>query len=170
VCNFTRQSCNAGLPGLEPVVLTASLKHHFEAVGGNIVQITFEDTEVKVTGGIGGLLVSTLALVASRDAALHVCMLGDEFCQGGKPWLLQPTGHCDMSVITVDIGTATHLKCMQSLFVLQGNLPEIMLPQLPEFLKPSRQQRTSSFDVLYLDSDMRIIRGSRGELRIFIKT
>ena len=48
----------AGLPGIEPVVLTASLKHHFEAVGGNIVQITFEDTEVKVTGGIGGLLVS----------------------------------------------------------------------------------------------------------------
>lgn len=96
-----------GLPGLEPVVLTASLKHHFEAVGGNIVQITFEDTEVKVTGGIGGLL---------------------------------------------------------------GNVPEIMLPQLPEFLKPSRQQRTSSFDVLYLDSDMRITRGSRGELRIFIKT
>ena len=38
-------------------MVTASLKHHFEAVGGNIVQITFEDTEVKLTGGIGGLLV-----------------------------------------------------------------------------------------------------------------
>lgn len=96
-----------GLPGIEPVVLTASLKHHFEAVGGNIVQITFEDTEIKVTGGLGGLL---------------------------------------------------------------GNLPEIMLPQLPEPFKPSRQQRTSSFDVLYLDSDLRITRGSRGELRIFVKT
>ena len=48
----------AGLPGFEPVVLTATLKHHFEAVGGNIVQITFEDTEIKVTGGIGGILVS----------------------------------------------------------------------------------------------------------------
>lgn len=96
-----------GLPGLEPVVVTASLKHHFEAVGGNIVQIMFEDTEVKLTGGIGGLL---------------------------------------------------------------GNLPEIMVPQLPEPFKPSRQQRTSSFDILYLDSDMRITRGSRGELRIFVKT
>ncbi len=89
VCNLTRWSCNAGLPGLEPVVLTASLKHHFEAVGGNIVQITFEDTEVKVTGGIGGLLVSTHALVASRrDAALHVCMLGHEFCHGRQLLLL----------------------------------------------------------------------------------
>ncbi|KAL3130849.1 hypothetical protein ABBQ38_000181 [Trebouxia sp. C0009 RCD-2024] len=96
-----------GLPGIEPVVLTATLKHHFEAVGGNIVQITFEDTEIKVTGGIGGLL---------------------------------------------------------------GNLPEIMVPQLPEPFKPSRQQRTSSFDVLFLDSDVRVTRGSRGELRIFVKT
>ena len=52
----------------------------------------------------------------------------------------------------------------------QGNLPEIMLPQLPEPFKPSRQQRTSSFDVLFLDSDLRITRGSRGELRIFVKT
>lgn len=65
ICVHMRSLCgqchglvsNAGLPGLEPVVLTASLKHHFEAVGGNIVQITFEDTEVKLTGGIGGLLV-----------------------------------------------------------------------------------------------------------------
>ncbi|KAL3138877.1 hypothetical protein ABBQ32_005704 [Trebouxia sp. C0010 RCD-2024] len=96
-----------GLPGIEPVVLTATLKHHFEAVGGNIVQITFEDTEIKVTGGIGGLL---------------------------------------------------------------GNLPEIMVPQLPEPFKPSRQQRTSSFDVLFLDHDVRVTRGSRGELRIFVKT
>ena len=44
------------------MVLTASLKHHFEAVGGNIVQITFEDTEIKVTGGIGGLLVTAHTL------------------------------------------------------------------------------------------------------------
>lgn len=53
---------------------------------------------------------------------------------------------------------------------MQGNLPDLVLPQLPEPLRPSRQQRTSSFDVLYLDDNMRIIRGSRGELRIFVKT
>ena len=56
------------------------------------------------------------------------------------------------------------------LLCLQGNLPDLVLPQLPEPLRPSRQQRTSSFDVLYLDDNMRIIRGSRGELRIFVKT
>ena len=61
----------AGLPGVEPVVLTASLKHHFEAVGGNIVQITFEDTEVKVTGGIGGLLVNAPPLLCPPRPLFH---------------------------------------------------------------------------------------------------
>ena len=103
-------------------------------------------------------------------ASLHDGMLGYEFCCDGKPLLLWPARHCDVLVTAADISTATYLKGMSSLLVLQGNVPEIMLPQLPEFLKPSRQQRTSSFDVLYLDSDMRITRGSRGELRIFIKT
>ena len=56
-------------------MLTASLKHHFEAVGGNIVQITFEDTEVKVTGGIGGVLVSAHALVACMHQGMLPCML-----------------------------------------------------------------------------------------------
>ncbi len=74
VYDLTHWFCNAGLPGLEPVVLTASLKHHFEAVGGNIVQITFEDTEVKVTGGIGGLLVSARALVACMHQGVLLCM------------------------------------------------------------------------------------------------
>lgn len=63
----------AGLPGLEPVVLTASLKHHFEAVGGNIVQITFEDTEIKVTGGIGGLLVTARPLPHTFCNTLFTC-------------------------------------------------------------------------------------------------
>ena len=39
-----------GLPKVEPVVLTANLKHYFESIGGATVRITFEDTEVKATG------------------------------------------------------------------------------------------------------------------------
>lgn len=39
-----------GLPKLDPVVTTATLRHYFQAVGGSTVQITFEDTEVKSTG------------------------------------------------------------------------------------------------------------------------
>jgi len=39
-----------GLPPVDPIVLTASLKYYFEPVGGSTVSITFEDTEVKGTG------------------------------------------------------------------------------------------------------------------------
>ena len=39
-----------GLPPIDPIVTTATLKHYFEAIGGSTVRITFEDTEVKSTG------------------------------------------------------------------------------------------------------------------------
>ena len=48
-----------GLPPVDPIVLTASLKHYFEPVGGSTVSITFEDTEVKGTGGIHGPIFCT---------------------------------------------------------------------------------------------------------------
>jgi hypothetical protein len=53
---------------------------------------------------------------------------------------------------------------------LLGRLPEFTLPQLPEPLKPSRRLRSSTFEVIYLDSDLRVTRGDRGELRVFVRT
>ena len=47
-----------------------------------------------------------------------------------------------------------------------GAAPALTLPSLPDFLRPSRAQRSSTFDVLYLDGDLRIGRGERGELRV----
>jgi hypothetical protein len=51
-----------------------------------------------------------------------------------------------------------------------GRLPEISLPQLPDGLRPPEASRESTFDVLYMDDDTRISRGTRGELRVFVKT
>ncbi len=51
-----------------------------------------------------------------------------------------------------------------------GKLPELTVPQLPEPLMPSRQMRSSTFEVLFLDSDLLITRGDRGELRVFVRT
>ncbi|KAI5082373.1 hypothetical protein GOP47_0002116 [Adiantum capillus-veneris] len=49
-----------------------------------------------------------------------------------------------------------------------GQLPPFTLPQLPEFLRPSSSLRSGSFECTYLDENMRISRGDRGELRIFV--
>ena len=46
-----------------------------------------------------------------------------------------------------------------------SRLPELTLPQLPEPLQPSRRMRSSTFEVIYLDADLRVTRGDRGELR-----
>eukprot|EP00878_Enallax_costatus_P022275 GHUV01023620.1.p1 GENE.GHUV01023620.1~~GHUV01023620.1.p1 ORF type:complete len:178 (+),score=50.70 GHUV01023620.1:323-856(+) len=52
---------------------------------------------------------------------------------------------------------------------LLQNLPQIGVPELPDFLKPPKNFRSASFDVTYLDASMRIARGDRGELRIFLR-
>ncbi len=51
-----------------------------------------------------------------------------------------------------------------------GRLPGVTLPQLPGPLKPSRALRSSTFEVIYLDADLRITRGDRGELRVFVRS
>jgi PAP_fibrillin len=53
--------------------------------------------------------------------------------------------------------------------ILSG-LPQITLPELPDTLRPSRQQRSARFDVVFLDDWLRITKGDRGELRIFVRT
>lgn len=52
--------------------------------------------------------------------------------------------------------------------VLNG-LPSVVLPQLPEALRPPAHVRSAAFDVTYLDGDLRITRGDRGELRVYLR-
>lgn len=46
---------------------------------------------------------------------------------------------------------------------------QLELPTLPEFLQPPDWTRSSSFDVTYLDEGLRVTRGDRGELRVFLR-
>jgi len=49
------------------------------------------------------------------------------------------------------------------------SLPRLDFPSLPDVLKPPRFLRSAKFDVTFMDSMMRITRGDRGELRIYLK-
>ncbi|XP_020690320.1 plastid-lipid-associated protein 6, chloroplastic isoform X1 [Dendrobium catenatum] len=54
-----------------------------------------------------------------------------------------------------------------------GNLsqfPPLELPRLPDALRPPSNTGSGEFEVIYLDSDLRITRGDRGELRVFVIT
>ncbi len=49
-------------------------------------------------------------------------------------------------------------------------IPEIRLPEIPEAIRPPQASRSSTFRIIYLDDDLRISRGDRGETRVFIRT
>lgn len=49
-----------------------------------------------------------------------------------------------------------------------SQLPPFELPRLPDALRSTSNPGTGEFDVTYLDSDARITRGDRGELRVFV--
>jgi hypothetical protein len=52
---------------------------------------------------------------------------------------------------------------------LASRLPRVSAPQLPEALRPPRGLRAATFDVSYQDAEMRVTRGDRGELRVFLR-
>lgn len=49
-----------------------------------------------------------------------------------------------------------------------SQLPPLDIPQLPEAIRPSTNRGSGDFEVTYVDSDTRITRGDRGELRVFV--
>lgn len=49
-----------------------------------------------------------------------------------------------------------------------SQLPPLDIPRLPDGLRPPSNPGTGEFEVTYLDSDTRITRGDRGELRVFV--
>mmetsp|Transcript_14911 Transcript_14911/g.41898 ORF Transcript_14911/g.41898 Transcript_14911/m.41898 type:complete len:325 (-) Transcript_14911:236-1210(-) len=52
---------------------------------------------------------------------------------------------------------------------LLDSLPKLSVPQLPRELRPPADLRSATFDVTFLDDDMRITRGDYGELRIYVR-
>lgn len=49
-----------------------------------------------------------------------------------------------------------------------SQLPPLELPRIPDALRPPSDTRSGEFEVTYLDNDIRITRGDRGELRVFV--
>lgn len=91
----------------------------------------------------------------------------------GTPWPLPPLEVTATLAHTFElIGDAVIKILFEKTSVkLGGGLsqsPPFVLPQLPTFLRPSPALRSGDFQVTYLDNDMRISRGDRGELRIFL--
>lgn len=49
-----------------------------------------------------------------------------------------------------------------------SQLPPLEVPRIPDAIRPPSNPGTGEFDVVYVDSDMRVTRGDRGEVRVFV--
>lgn len=49
-----------------------------------------------------------------------------------------------------------------------SQLPPFEVPRIPDQLRPPSNTGSGEFEVTYIDSDTRVTRGDRGELRVFV--
>ena len=49
-----------------------------------------------------------------------------------------------------------------------SQLPSFEIPRIPDAFRPPSNTGSGEFEVTYLDSDTRITRGDRDELRVFV--
>ncbi|CAN4091093.1 unnamed protein product [Withania somnifera] len=49
-----------------------------------------------------------------------------------------------------------------------SQLPPLEVPRIPDQFRPSSNRGSGEFEVTYIDSDTRVTRGDRGELRVFV--
>lgn len=49
-----------------------------------------------------------------------------------------------------------------------SQLPPFEVPRIPDQFRPPSNTGSGEFEVTYIDSDTRVTRGDRGELRVFV--
>lgn len=122
---------------------------------------------------IGRLLPITLGKVFQRIDILSKDFDNIVELQFGTPWPLSPIEATASLAHKFDlIGIADiRINFVKTTVKLSGDLsqvPPLEVPQLPDNLRPPSNTGSGEFEVTYLDSDTRITRGDRGELRVFV--
>lgn len=121
----------------------------------------------------GRLLPITLGQVFQRIDILNKDFDNIVELQFGTPWPLPPIEATATLAHKFDlIGTASvKINFVKTTVKPTGNLsqvPPLEVPQLPDALRPPTNRESGEFEVTYLDSDTRITRGDRGEIRVFV--
>ncbi|PIN01791.1 hypothetical protein CDL12_25705 [Handroanthus impetiginosus] len=91
----------------------------------------------------------------------------------GAPWPLPPLEVTATLAHKFEVIGTCRIKIMfeKTTVKTTGNLsqlPPLDIPRIPDALRPPSNTGTGEFEVTYLDSDTRITRGDRDELRVFV--
>ncbi|GJT53313.1 putative plastid-lipid-associated protein 6, chloroplastic [Tanacetum coccineum] len=121
----------------------------------------------------GRLLPITLGQVFQRIDILSKDFDNIVELELGAPWPLQPVEVTATLAHKFEIIGSSTIKIIfeKTTVKTTGNLsqlPPLEIPQLPEQFRPTTNRGSGDFEVTYLDSDLRITRGDRGELRVFV--
>ncbi|CAI9118136.1 OLC1v1019660C1 [Oldenlandia corymbosa var. corymbosa] len=121
----------------------------------------------------GRLLPITLGQVFQRIDVLSKDFDNIVELELGAPWPLPPVELTATLAHKFEILGASSIKITfeKTTVKTTGNLsqlPPLEVPRLPDNLRPPSNTGSGEFEVTYLDSDMRITRGDRGELRVFV--
>lgn len=122
---------------------------------------------------IGRLLPITLGQVFQRIDILSKDFDNIVELELGAPWPLQPIEVTATLAHKFEIIGKSGIKIIfeKTTVKTTGNLsqlPPLEIPQLPEQFRPTTNRGSGEFEVTYLDTDLRITRGDRGEVRVFV--
>ncbi|KAL5139110.1 Plastid-lipid-associated protein 6, chloroplastic [Glycine soja] len=122
---------------------------------------------------IGRLLPITLGQVFQRIDILSKDFDNIVELQLGAPWPLQPLEVTATLAHNFELIGSSKIKIVfeKTTVKIAGNLsqlPPLEVPRIPDALRPPSNTGSGEFEVTYLDSDTRITRGDRGELRVFV--
>ncbi|CAK9138017.1 unnamed protein product [Ilex paraguariensis] len=93
--------------------------------------------------------------------------------QLGTPWPLPPVEVTATLAHKFEVLGSSKIKIVfeKTTVKTTGNLsqlPPLDVPRIPDALRPASNTGSGEFEVTYLDSDTRVTRGDRGELRVFV--
>ncbi|CAJ1976459.1 unnamed protein product [Sphenostylis stenocarpa] len=122
---------------------------------------------------IGRLLPITLGQVFQRIDILSKDFDNIVELQLGAPWPLPPLEVTATLAHKFELigSSKIKIKFEKTTVKTTGNLaqlPPLDVPRIPDALRPPSNTGSGEFEVTYLDSDTRITRGDRDELRVFV--
>ncbi|KAL4578505.1 hypothetical protein LXL04_014628 [Taraxacum kok-saghyz] len=158
-----------------PVDLTTDL----EKLQGRWKLIYSSAFSSKTLGGsrpgppVGRLLPITLGQVFQRIDTVSKDFDNVVELELGAPWPLEPVEVTATLAHRFEIIGSSKIKIIFEKTTVKttgslSQLPRFEVPQLPEQFRPSTNRGSGDFEVTYLDSDLRVTRGDRGELRVFV--
>ncbi|XP_027118844.1 plastid-lipid-associated protein 6, chloroplastic [Coffea eugenioides] len=174
-----RQKADAAAKDLESVAGPVDLLVDIDKLQGRWKLIYSSAFSSRTLGGsrpgppTGRLLPITLGQVFQRIDVLSKDFDNIVDLELGAPWPLPPVELTATLAHKFEIIGTSNIKITfeKTTVKTAGNLsqlPSLEVPRIPDFLRPPSNRGTGEFEVTYLDSDTRITRGDREELRVFV--